>query len=238
MQLFDHTSEAPAENLALDEVLIVGAEAGKFGEVLRLWESPVYFVVLGAGGAVDKEADTAACDAAGVPILRRCSGGGTVVQGPGCLNYTLLLDRDARPEMGTIEHTNTHVLARVAHALEHCGVPVKVDGISDLTVDGLKFSGNAQRRRKRWILFHGTVLHSFDLALIAKYLREPEKQPDYRHHRSHRDFVTNVVLDPVQFKRELAKYWGAEGDLTAWPEAEMQKLVDEKYRTEKWNRAF
>lgn len=238
MHLFDHSRALPHENLALDEALIAGAESGETGEVLRFWESPVPFVVLGAGGAVVQEAHGDACRREGVPILRRCSGGGTVLQGPGCLNYALLLDRDKRAEYSTIENTNRVVLAGVADALAACGVPAQLDGTSDLTVDGFKFSGNAQRRRKRWILFHGTILYAFELDQIARYLREPRKQPEYRADRQHGKFVRNVPLEPASFKAALAHAFNAREPLLHWPEAHMHRLVAEKYGRPDWNTSF
>src|SRR5437667_5341974 len=90
MRFLDLTLPTAAENLALDEALLLEAEAGRGGEVLRLWEWSRYAVVLGAGCRL-AEVDEAACAADAVPILRRASGGGTVLLGPGCLCYTLVL---------------------------------------------------------------------------------------------------------------------------------------------------
>src|ERR1019366_4870445 len=87
----DLTLPTPAENLACDEALLDACEAGRHPPVLRFWESPEHFVVVGYSNPVATEVNVEACQAAGVPILRRCTGGGTVVQGPGCLNYALIL---------------------------------------------------------------------------------------------------------------------------------------------------
>src|SRR5271165_3148381 len=97
MHTLDLTLPTPAENLALDEALLLRAEDGAGGEVLRLWEWPRPAVVLGAGCRLAEDVDEAACVADGVPILRRSSGGGTVLLGQGCLLFTLVLrhDRDA-----------------------------------------------------------------------------------------------------------------------------------------------
>ena len=91
LELLDLTLPTPAENLACDEALLDAAEVGERGEALRFWESPEHFVVVGYANKVATEVNVAACEARGIPILRRCSGGGTVVQGPGCLNYALVL---------------------------------------------------------------------------------------------------------------------------------------------------
>src|SRR5215831_6230774 len=86
MELFDFTFATPAENLACDEALLDACERNGSGEVLRFWEPHGYFVVVGYGNSIATEVNLAACEAERIPVLRRCSGGGTVLQGPGCLN--------------------------------------------------------------------------------------------------------------------------------------------------------
>src|ERR1044071_8582092 len=112
MHVLDLTLPSPAENLALDEALLDAAEAGQGGEVLRFWESPEYFVVVGYANKVDVEVNRVACESKGIPILRRCSGGGTVLQGPGCLNYTLILNIGKSSALQTIPETNCFVMNR------------------------------------------------------------------------------------------------------------------------------
>ena len=63
------------------------------------------------------------------------------------------------------------------------GERVKVAGHTDLAVGNLKFSGNAQRRKARYYLFHGTILVDFDLELVGRVLRAPSKEPEYRAQR-------------------------------------------------------
>ena len=67
-------------------------------------------------------------------------------------------------------------------------VNISVRGHTDLAIGDRKFSGNSQRRRKHFLLFHGTFLLNFDLALIGELLPMPSKQPDYREDRSHDRF--------------------------------------------------
>src|SRR5437762_3043532 len=99
MQLLDLTLPSAVANLALDEALLLEAEAGRGGEVLRLWEWPSPAVVLGSGGILREDVDEDACRADGVPVLRRASGGGTVLLSRGCLCYSLVLAMDRTPEL-------------------------------------------------------------------------------------------------------------------------------------------
>jgi lipoate---protein ligase len=232
----DLTFPAPAENLACDEALLDLCEAGFADEVLRFWESPNHFVVVGYGNKVASEVDVAACRVEGIPVLRRCSGGGTVLQGPGCLNYSIVLRIDAHHELENITSANCHIMKRNAAALSKLlGKTVSVQGFTDLALDGRKFSGNAQRRKRTHLLFHGTFLLDFDLQLIERYLRAPSRQPDYRCDRSHLDFLRAVKLSREEIKRALCTEWNSTETLLNLLEEPLTKLVAEKYSRTEWN---
>src|SRR5437667_9353222 len=112
MYLFDATLPTLAENLALDEALLLDAEdAGP--EVLRLWHWPHHAVVLGAGGRLADDVNEAACRADGVPILRRSSGGGTVLLGAGCLLFSLVLRFDRDPALSDLHASYRFILERI-----------------------------------------------------------------------------------------------------------------------------
>src|SRR5262245_1919259 len=97
MYFLDLALDSLAANLALDEALLLEAEAGRGGEVLRVWEWSAPAVVLGAGCRLAEDVNEAACHADGVPIQRRASGGGTVLLGAGCLLYSLVLAYERSP---------------------------------------------------------------------------------------------------------------------------------------------
>ena len=118
MKLLDLTLPSPAENLACDEALLDWREAGTGGEVLRFWESRESFVVVGYANKVAAEVNVAACEARGIPVFRRCSGGGTVVQGPGCLNYTLVLRITADGPLHNISVANQFIMEQNRAAIE------------------------------------------------------------------------------------------------------------------------
>src|SRR5262249_52453085 len=101
MHFLDLTLPGALANLALDEPLLLGADAGG-GEVLRLWERPRPAVVRGAGSALREDADEEACAADGVPLLRRASGGGTVLLGSGCLLFSLVLSYERDPRLAEV----------------------------------------------------------------------------------------------------------------------------------------
>lgn len=236
MTLLDLTLPTAAENLALDEALLLAAEAGTGGEVLRLWENPAPAVVLGSGGSVRIDVNVPACDADGVPVLRRASGGGTVLVGPGCLCFTVVLAYARAPGLDQIGPSARYVLEFVRRALRHVAPGAAVEGTSDLAVGGRKFSGSAQQRKRRHFLHHGTLLASFDLGLIGKYLNPPERQPAYRAGRPHGEFVTALPADTATLRRLLTAAWQPAGAYAPVPVDVVEQLVAGKYGRDDWTR--
>lgn len=211
-------------------------EEGSGHEILRFWEPLETFVVLGYSNKTCLEINELSCKADGLAVLRRTSGGGTVLQGPGCFNYSLFLNLKERPELGGITASNAYIMEKNRAALETLlEKPVVVQGHTDLTLGDLKFSGNAQRRKKDHLLFHGTFLYKFDLEKIEKYLAMPEARPAYRGERPHLDFVTNIPVNPASIAQALQKAWGSEGILEEIPMEKVETLVREKYSKEDWN---
>lgn len=242
MKVLELTLPTPAENLACDEALLEAAEAGRGGEVLRFWESAEYFAVVGYANKVATEVNVPACEARRYPIHRRCSGGGTVVQGPGCLNYALVLRITAAGPTHSIGSANRFIMERNRAAVASCiaasEFKIEVQGHTDLAANGLKFSGNSQRRRKNFLLFHGTFLLDFKLSLLEELLPMPSQAPAYRAGRPHGLFVTNLGLSVAESKRALREAWDALETAADFPETETQRLVAEKYSTSEWNRKF
>jgi lipoate---protein ligase len=232
----DLTFPDPAENLACDEALLDACEAGG-EEVLRFWEPNNYFVVVGYANQINLEVNVQACREQNVPILRRCSGGGTVLQGPGCLNYTLILKIDEAGPLESISSTNRHVMDRNKAALASIlGPEVQIRGYTDLVLGNLKFSGNAQRRKRNALIFHGTFLLNFDLPLVERLLAMPSKQPDYRQNRPHKSFLTNLNLRPEPIKAALKQIWNA-SEMSSIS-LNLTPLMAEKYGCEQWHKKF
>ena len=237
MKTLDLTLSTPEENLACDEALLRRCERGESGELLRFWEPRQHFVVLGLSNAHRAETRLQACQARGVPILRRCSGGGAVLQGPGCLNYALVL-RIRRPgPLENITAANRFILQRHLAAVEKLlGRPAALQGCTDLTLDGLKFSGNSQRRGADWLLFHGTFLLRMDISLVEELLEPPSRQPAYRRNRPHAQFLTNLPLSSIQLKRALQEVWSArDGSPPDSPKEEITELLASRYSRKEWH---
>jgi lipoate-protein ligase A len=201
----DLTPLPPAEQLALDAAVFQAVEAGRGGEVLRVWESDRTAVIVGHSGVADREVREEACAGDGVPVLRRTSGGGAVVVGRGCLNYALVLSLEARPELRDVATSYALILGRLVAALDAPGLAVR--GTSDLALGDRKVGGSAQRRGRRALLHHGTILYDFDAALMERFLKDPARQPAYRAGRGHSAFVDNLPIPRALIQARLAGAW-------------------------------
>jgi lipoate-protein ligase A len=190
----------PGDHLQFDEELLV---AGK--GVLRFWETAQECVVLGQSGQCERDVNLAACRAASVAVLRRCSGGGAVLLGPGCLNYAIVLPLAWNPRFRDVRYSLRWVMERNRRALRIADL--RSEGDCDLALHARKVSGNAQRRTHSAVLHHGTILYDFDASRAERFLRAPHRQPQYRAGRSHWDFLGNVPLGAAEIRRRLADAW-------------------------------
>ena len=243
MKSFDQSLPSPAENLAADEALLDWCESGHGVETLRFWEPRETFVVVGYANKIAAEVNTAACEEKHIPIFRRCSGGGTVVQMPGGLNYSLILRITEGGPLHNITSANHFIMEKNRAALSTLNHQLSIGEISvrghtDLCLGHLKFAGNSQRRRKNFLLFHGTLLLDCRLELISELLLMPSLEPDYRARRPHEEFVTNLPLAAGQVKAALAGAWHADQKLENPPLAAIAILAREKYSTREWNFKF
>jgi lipoate-protein ligase A len=243
MKLLDLTLPSPAENLACDEALLDAGDENGGAEVLRFWESRETFVVVGYANKVATEVNVAACAATGIPIFRRCSGGGTVLQGAGCLNYALVLRITEGGPCRTITSANQFIMEKNRAAIEALfkspaagrRPQISISGHTDLAVGGRKFSGNSQRRKKNFLLFHGTFLLNFNLVLVGELLRMPSQQPGYRASRGHDEFLMNLNVVAEKVKTTLIKAWDAADELGDFPEKQIKRLATQKYAADEWN---
>ena len=223
--------------LALDEALLDEAEAGRLaGPVVRTWQADRPTVVVGSSSRLDEEVDREACRRLGVAVLRRPSGGATVVLGPGCIMWAVITPHSKVPPIDAI---HTAMLAPLASALSTAaGRPVLRVGTSDLAVqltDGTrKVSGNALRIRKRSVLYHGTMLDDFRLELVGQLLRHPPREPGYRQQRLHTEFLANLGLGRVAIDAAVRTAFGAERVEPAWPVQQVEDLVATRYKQASW----
>jgi len=222
-----------AGNLALDEALLDEAQdAGWSGRVVRLWAPREHAVVIGSSSRLAEEVDLAACRALGIPILRRPSGGATVLVGPGCLMWSVI---ERFPEgVPGIDSIHTACLDPLRAALARRGLPVHRDGTSDLVVGDRKVSGNALRVRREAVLYHGTILAGFAIDLIDRLLPHPPREPEYRGLRRHTAFLANLPVDRAQLEGALREAFAVSERVATPPVERAEALLASRYQDPGW----
>lgn len=204
-------------NLAIEEVLM--DEVREVGPVLFLWRSGEA-VVMGKNQNPWRECRLGLMRAEGVPLARRVSGGGTVYHDAGNLNYCVITGRE--------EYCECDAYNMVFRALETFGIQAEKTGKSNLSVDGLKFSGNAFAFRKGRALHHGTLLLETDLEKLNRYLGSMLDGIETHAIASVPARVMNLGVSRNQLadalKKSFAGQYG-EGEPVEWTDGELDEAL-------------
>ncbi len=243
--LFDDKMRNPWMALAVDEAVCRHFSGKEFRAMVRIWRNPAA-VCFGRTCEASKNAHASLI--AGLnpgmgashykgytTLLRRASGGGTVLHGPGNWNYSIIVSLGAFPSVYPVKQSYEIFLGLVSEALAEQGIEARQAGQSDLVFaqtesEGYrKFSGNAQFRKQGLCVHHGTLLQSLDLIRgISAALPHPPKEPEYRAGRSHDGFLGSLPehFSALRFGEDLARktsLWAETG--TAPLPAEHRKKI-------------
>ena len=238
MIYLESPSRDPYFNLALEEYVFERMDKSK--SYFLLWQND-NTIVVGKYQNTAEEIDQAYVDAHHIRVARRLSGGGAVYHDRGNLNFTFIVDRADAPGL------NFKVFVRpVVEALARFGVHAEFTGRNDLTIDGMKFSGNAQYARRGRLLHHGCIMLDSNLTSVADALRVKEAKFASKAVKSVRSRVTTInahapaPISMEDFKGALKECAMASGALEPYTLTEedlaaVRKLRNEKYATWAWN---
>ena len=238
MFYLESPSRDPYFNLALEEYVFERMDKSK--SYFMLWQND-NTIVVGKYQNTAEEIDQAYVDAHGIRVARRLSGGGAVYHDRGNLNFTFIVDRADAPGL------NFKIFVEpVIRALARFGVHAAFTGRNDLTIDGMKFSGNAQYARRGRLLPHGCIMLDSNLTSVADALRVKEAKFASKAVKSVRSRVTTInahapaPISMEDFTGALKECAMASGELepctlTEEDLAAIRKLRDEKYATWAWN---
>jgi lipoate-protein ligase A len=164
-------------------------------------------VVVGQSNQVLDSLDLEVLARDAIPVYRRPSGGQPVYLSPRTLQISALLreERLQNPRRH-FERINGLLVGTISDVL---GIDLLERGVSDLAMaDERKVLGSSIYRSAGKVLYHGVLNLSESPRQIARYLRHPPQEPDYRRGRDHGSFVTSLAqqvpdLDVAALRRAL-----------------------------------
>jgi lipoate-protein ligase A len=162
---------------------------------LACWVPETPVVVLGSANDPAVELNVAACEAAGVEVLKRYGGGGAVVLHPGCVVVSLgLWVRQWYQNKAYFERANGALIDALAEEWPELR-QLRQDGLSDLVwPEGgdRKVAGTSLFRSRNYLLYQASLLVDVGISHIETLLAHPSREPEYRRRRPHREFLCGV----------------------------------------------
>lgn len=135
-----------------------------------------------------------------VKICQRATGGQSVVLSPKMLVVSISQTQEDRTSKEHFYCYNQKIIL----ALKQLKVrDLGQKGISDITIKNKKIAGTAMYRNRHKIFYHAVINIGEDLDIFERYLRYPPKTPDYRQGRSHKEFITSLVVEGYTIDLEI-----------------------------------
>ncbi len=240
-------------NMAVDEALLQSRIEERTPNTLRLFRWYPSAVSIGRFQNVDSEVNVAQCEADGVNVVRRISGGGAVYHdSEDEITYSVIIKQE---DLGTndVREAYTRICRGLVEAAHLLGVDAKysegsVKQCPNITVNGRKISGSAQAHRKGVILQHGTFLVDVDLNKMFRFLKFPwkgihidclsvaeRKITSVATELGHLVSLNRVCQAFTQGFEQALDIAFVESGLTSYELHAARKLVEAKFATPEWN---
>lgn len=233
-------SHDPFFNLAVEEYLL---QNRKEDFIILYINDPC--VIIGKHQVVQREVNAKFIEEKKVPVIRRISGGGTVYHDRGNLNFSFIKQSEAGKQVDFRLYTN-----QVIDFLGTLGIKAVFEGKNDLTVDGLKVSGNAEHVYRERVLHHGTLLFDVSIDDLRQSIKPECDNYFTRAVESNRTSVSNLkgrlknINSNEDFLQSMLNYFTDNisdiqpYNLSLEELSAIKSLTDSKYKTWEWNYAY
>ncbi len=176
----------------IDDNILVKIENGS-DYYFAVFEAENPKVILGRSRKKENDVNVHNCEEDGVVVLRRAGGGGTVLLSKGIIVISIA-GKTSFP-FYLKEHMNA-INEIIIKVLERSGIEdLNTKGISDITIGDKKILGSSLYKKRDLVLYQGSLLFDPDMGLIDRYLKYPDKEPDYRKGRPHKNFLTSLLKE-------------------------------------------
>ncbi len=256
-------------NMAMDEALLLSAIEGHGRPTLRFYGWHPAAVSIGYAQDVNGAVNLAACKKRGLPLIRRPTGGRGVLHQKE-LTYALVAPQDFFPDGGVLP-TYRIIAEGLVQGLRRLGVAgclttprtrtspgtrgqngaaacFLASSWYEITVEGRKLIGSAQRRLKGYILQHGSILRAADYEAILELFPAPNAGSSIKLKERIRNKITSLgeLLDrelPLEYLKQQLREGFAQAlavefvadEPTAYERQLARRLYEQKYSTPLWN---
>ncbi len=157
---------------------------------LMIWQPDHVVIVIGQSNSPEKYVSEEKALMDGVAVIKRPSGGETVVLTPRMLVVSFVLRAGKLPgSRDLFIRINDLLIAGLSEA----GLSnINYRGISDLAVNEKKIMGSSIYRKPGMLFYHAVLNYGESPEYIASYLKHPVREPDYRKGRHHAEFITTL----------------------------------------------
>jgi len=230
----------PYFNLATEEYILKNF----YEDVFMLWRNEPCIVV-GKHQNTLAEINIEYVNKNNIPVVRRLSGGGAVFHDLGNLNFTFIKNGDDENLINFRKYTEP-----ILEVLQKLDIHAKFEGRNDLTINGRKFSGNAEHVWKNRVLHHGTLLFSSEISNLSDALKVDSLKFTDKAVKSVRSRVTNISeylkkkIDVMEFYELIINHIiSTHPDIKMYELSEtdnnnINELVNNKYKSWDWNYGY
>ena len=176
-------------------------------------------------------------------FLRRKTGGGAVYHdSKGEITYSVIAPEVMFPK--DIIKSYRVICGWIIDGLKNIELETEFKPINDICLNGKKISGNAQTRRNKILLQHGTILHDLDVETMFSLLKVGIEKISDKVIQDVKQRVTCILDNKQVTQQEVYQALlqgftnGKEyyiGELTSEELQRAKELSEIKYSTKEWN---
>lgn len=164
-----------ARNMAIDRAVLAANSNGKVLPTVRFYSWKPSAISIGYFQSLEDEIDLTNCRDLGVDYVRRITGGGAVYHEDE-LTYSIVIPESHKEISKNIMESYGRICGAVMNGLSNLGIESEYKPINDIIASGKKISGNAQTRKMKTVLQHGTVIMDVDVDKMFSLLKVPNEK--------------------------------------------------------------
>ena len=246
-RLLETKDETAFTNMAIDRAVLVTSSKGLVPPTVWFFSWKPSAISIGYFQSLEEEVDLDMCKKLGVDYIRRITGGGSVFH-ESELTYSIVIPESHLQIPKNIIASYARICGALIIGLKQLGIKSKYVPINDIIIDGKKISGNAQTRKMRTVLQHGTILIDVDIEKMFSLLKVPDEKIKDKFIANVKDRVTSirhVLGEEITFydvaeamKKGFEEEFNVElveGSLTPEELELTRKFEEECFSTKEWN---